>query len=141
MWDATLASHLGAGSTGNALNAAGSSGDPWATALPGAYGAGSAGLLLGTTIPADLATITADIVALPTPPSAATILATAMPESYSAKGGTKTLAQVLYEIAALVGNFKISGTTMSLIALDGVTVKETLTLDSNTAPTTITRTT
>jgi len=52
VWNETLADHLGAGSTGNALNAAGSAGDPWATALPGAYGAGTAGLLLGTTIPA-----------------------------------------------------------------------------------------
>ena len=51
VWNETLADHLGAGSTGNALNAAGSAGDPWATALPGAYGAGTAGLLLGTTIP------------------------------------------------------------------------------------------
>lgn len=51
VWNEALADHLGAGSTGNALNAAGSAGDPWATALPGAYGAGSAGLLLGTTIP------------------------------------------------------------------------------------------
>jgi len=52
VWNETLADHLGAGSTGNALNAAGSAGDPWATALPGAYGAGTAGLLLGTAIPA-----------------------------------------------------------------------------------------
>jgi hypothetical protein len=52
VWDEALAGHLGAGSTGNALNAAGAAGDPWATAIPGAYGAGSAGLLLGTTIPA-----------------------------------------------------------------------------------------
>ena len=52
VWNETLADHLGAGSTGNALNAAGSAGDPWATALPGSYGAGTAGLLLGTTIPA-----------------------------------------------------------------------------------------
>ena len=51
VWNETLADHIGAGSTGNALNAAGSSGDPWATALPGSYGAGTAGLLLGTTIP------------------------------------------------------------------------------------------
>jgi hypothetical protein len=52
VWDETLGDHLGAGSTGNALNAAGAAGDPWATAIPGAYGAGTAGLLLGTTIPA-----------------------------------------------------------------------------------------
>jgi hypothetical protein len=48
VWDIVLASHLAAGSTGFALNAAGSSGDPWGTALPGAYGAGTAGYRVGT---------------------------------------------------------------------------------------------
>lgn len=47
VWDAVQASHVDAGSTGAALNAAGSAGDPWVTALPGAYGAGSAGKLVG----------------------------------------------------------------------------------------------
>lgn len=50
VWDETLSGHLGAGSTGNALNAAGSAGDPWATALPGAYGAGTAGLIIGNNL-------------------------------------------------------------------------------------------
>lgn len=52
VWDEALAGHADVGSTGAALSAAGGSGDPWATAIPGAYGAGTAGLLLGTTIPA-----------------------------------------------------------------------------------------
>jgi hypothetical protein len=47
VWDEAIAGHLGAGSTGNALNAAGSAGDPWTTAIPGAYGAGTAGHRLG----------------------------------------------------------------------------------------------
>lgn len=50
VWDETLADHLGAGSTGAALNAAGSAGDPWTTALPGAYGAGSAGNIIGNNL-------------------------------------------------------------------------------------------
>ncbi|MES2367704.1 MAG: hypothetical protein V4563_17640 [Pseudomonadota bacterium] len=50
VWNATLASYLTAGSAGAALNAAGSAGDPWATALPGAYAAGTAGFLLGTNL-------------------------------------------------------------------------------------------
>lgn len=48
VWDITLAAHLAVGSTGLALNSAGSAGDPWNTALPGAYGAGTAGNILGT---------------------------------------------------------------------------------------------
>jgi hypothetical protein len=50
VWDATLSGHLGAGSTGAALNAAGAAGDPWITALPGAYSAGSAGYIIGNGI-------------------------------------------------------------------------------------------
>lgn len=50
VWDDTLAEHLISGSTGAALNAAGSAGDPWNTALPGAYGAGSAGFIIGTNV-------------------------------------------------------------------------------------------
>lgn len=51
VWDATLSSHLSGGSTGAALNAAGSAGDPWLTLLPGAYGPGTAGSIIGTGIP------------------------------------------------------------------------------------------
>jgi len=52
VWDVTLSGHLTAGSTGFALNAAGSAGDPWSTALPGAYAAGTAGYIVGTTLDA-----------------------------------------------------------------------------------------
>jgi phage gp45-like len=48
VWDEAISGHLAGGSTGAALNAAGSAGDPWATVLPGAYGAGTAGLIVGT---------------------------------------------------------------------------------------------
>jgi hypothetical protein len=47
VWDEAIAGHLGVGSTGATLNAAGGAGDPWATALPGAYGAGTAGKIVG----------------------------------------------------------------------------------------------
>lgn len=54
VWDDTLAEHLIAGSTGSALNAAGAAGDPWTTTLPGAYGAGSAGFIVGTNVDATI---------------------------------------------------------------------------------------
>lgn len=51
VWEEAIADHSGtAGSTAEALNAAGSAGDPWVTALPGAYSAGQAGYLLGTNL-------------------------------------------------------------------------------------------
>jgi hypothetical protein len=57
VWDEAISGHLSAGTAGNALNAAGSSGDPWSTPLPGAYGAGTAGKIIGDNINAPLNTI------------------------------------------------------------------------------------
>ena len=57
VWDEAISGHLTAGSTGNALNAAGSAGDPWSTPLPGAYGAGTAGYIIGTNINAPIGTV------------------------------------------------------------------------------------
>jgi len=50
VWDEALAGHVSAGSTGEALNAAGGAGDPWITSLPGSYTAGQAGHILGTNL-------------------------------------------------------------------------------------------
>lgn len=50
VWDEALSGHATAGSTGEALSNAGSAGDPWATSLPGAYGAGTAGKIIGDNI-------------------------------------------------------------------------------------------
>lgn len=50
VWDEALAGHLGVGSTGEALNAAGAVGDPWLTALPGAYADGTAGDIIGNLV-------------------------------------------------------------------------------------------
>lgn len=57
VWDEAISGHLGAGSTGEALNAAGAAGDPWTTTLPGAYGAGSAGYIIGNNVNAPIATV------------------------------------------------------------------------------------
>jgi hypothetical protein len=54
VWDEDISGHLTAGSTGAALNAAGSAGDPWSTPLPGAYGAGTAGKIVGDNINATI---------------------------------------------------------------------------------------
>jgi hypothetical protein len=72
VWEETLADHSGtSGSTAAALNAAGSAGDPWATALPGAYGVGTAGKIIGDNINATVSSrlATAGYTA---PPTAAT---------------------------------------------------------------------
>ena len=48
VWDEAAAGHVAAGSTGEALGAAGAAGDPWITTLPGAYTAGQAGHTIGS---------------------------------------------------------------------------------------------
>jgi hypothetical protein len=55
-WDVTLSSHLTSGSTGQALNAAGASGDPWVSSLPGSYSSGQAGYIIGHNIDAQVST-------------------------------------------------------------------------------------
>lgn len=52
VWDEVLSGHLTAGSTGAGLNSASSAGDPWNTAIPGAYGSGTAGNILGNRLDA-----------------------------------------------------------------------------------------
>jgi hypothetical protein len=64
VWDEILSGHLGAGSTGLALNSAGAAGDPWSTALPGAYGAGTAGKIIGDNVNAPIATVDAVVDAI-----------------------------------------------------------------------------
>lgn len=79
VWDETLADHLGAGSTGAALNAAGAAGDPWSTALPGAYGAGTAGKIVGDNLNATISSraTQTSVDDLPTNAELATALAAA----------------------------------------------------------------
>lgn len=50
VWDEPIAGHVDSGSTGEALSAAGGAGDPWITALPGAYSSGQAGFIVGTNL-------------------------------------------------------------------------------------------
>lgn len=55
VWEEDLTDHSGTvGSVAEALGAAGSAGDPWSTALPGAYGSGTAGKIIGDNINATI---------------------------------------------------------------------------------------
>lgn len=68
------------------------------------------------------------------------LLTTAMTESYAADGATATPAQALCMILQLLAEKTIAGTTMTVKKLDGVTTAMTFSLNSATAPTSITRT-
>ncbi len=56
VWDLATSGHTTSGTFGAAMNAAGSAGDPLATTVPGAYGAGTAGFLIGTYLNAAVST-------------------------------------------------------------------------------------
>lgn len=72
VWDEPIAGHAGAGSTGEQLAAAGAAGDPWATALPGAYGAGTAGKIVGDNLNASVSSVKAKTDLLPADPASET---------------------------------------------------------------------
>jgi hypothetical protein len=58
VWDEVLdTAHEVAGSASVLLQASGAAADPWLTALPGAYGAGTAGKIVGDNINAPIATV------------------------------------------------------------------------------------
>lgn len=68
-------------------------------------------------------------------------LGAALAEAYRADGATGTLAELLYEIIAHLGESSIAGTTKTIHKVDGTTAAATFTLDSATTPTAITRAT
>lgn len=75
-----------------------------------------------------------------TPPTVAEILTTQMTEAYSADGAAPTLAESLHLIIAVLTEFAISGTILTAKKLDGSTAAAIFTLDDDTNPTSLTRT-
>lgn len=73
--------------------------------------------------------------------SPADILTTALTEAYAADGAAPTLAQALFLIQQSIGDFSISGTTLTVKKLDGSTTAATYTLDDASNPTSRTRAT
>ena len=69
----------------------------------------------------------------------ADILTTQMTESYAADGVAPTLAQAIFMVQQSIGDFSISGTTITQYKLDGTTTAATYLLDSATVPTSRTR--
>lgn len=73
--------------------------------------------------------------------SVADILTTQMTEAYAADGVAPTLAQALFLIQQTIGDFAISGTTMTVKKLDGLNTSATYTLTDASNPTGRTRAT
>ena len=72
VWDLTVSGHTTSGTFGAAMNAAGAAGDPWSTSLPGVYGVGTAGYIVGTNINTTISSRLATA-SYSSPPSAVTI--------------------------------------------------------------------
>jgi len=69
------------------------------------------------------------------------ILTTQMTEAFAADGVAPTLTQALFLIQQMLGDFAISGTTLTVRQIDGITTAATFTLSDATNPTALTRTT
>lgn len=131
VWDETLADHLAGGSTGAALNAAGSAGDPWNTALPGAYGAGSAGKIVGDNLNA---TVLSRLAAADyTAPPSANDNADALLDRTDAVEIGWSIRQALRIILSALGG-KLSGAATASVAIRNVTdtkTRVTASVDAN----------
>ena len=73
--------------------------------------------------------------------SVSDILTTQMTEAYATDGTAPTLAQALFNLQQTLGDFAITGTTISVKKIDGSTEAMTYTLDDATTPTSRTRAT
>ncbi len=71
--------------------------------------------------------------------SVADVLTTQMTESYAADGAAPTLAQSLMLTQQMLGEFAISGTSLTVKKVDGSTTAAVFTLDDGTNPTSLTR--
>lgn len=69
------------------------------------------------------------------------ILRTALTEGYAADGAAPTLEQFMFMLLSALGEFSISGTTITCKKLDGTTTSMTYTLNDATNPTSRTRAT
>ena len=72
--------------------------------------------------------------------SVSDVLTTQMTEAYAADGTAPTLAQAIFLIQQTLGDFSIAGTALTVKKIDGSTTAATFTLNDDTSPTSLTRT-
>jgi len=136
IWDEAIAGHATAGSTGAALSAAGSAGDPWSTALPGAYGAGTAGKIVGDNINATVSSraTQTSVDDVPTNAELTTALGTADDAVLAQVALVKTKTDLIPAAPSAVGDIptaaenadKILGRNLASGSDGGRTVKDAL---------------
>lgn len=141
VWDEILSGHTTVGSAGAGMAAAGSSGDPWSTALPGAYEDGSAGYIIGSylnsTVAAILGKLGPDFHASGVEPQTGTLTAIVVGDDYtgtSAKTATLSWSGEsitgatavmhlqplsLYQLGKTTSTVTVTGLTVGTQAADG----------------------
>ncbi len=166
VWNAVETLYDAAGSMGELLHNASSAGDPWATAIPGAYGAGTAGFIVGTNLNATITSRMATF-SLPTNFAALAItagggvtvatngdktgytlssagitavLGQAITEAYPTAGAQLTLASFAYAVTQYLTEFSITAGVYTVLQRDQATPAMTFGLNSTTQPTAVTQT-
>lgn len=115
-----------ASSLGAAVNSAASAGDPWATAIPGAYGAGTAGNIVGNNLDAAVSD-TATPADVPTANNNADAL---LKRDWTSITG-EAARSVLNALRFIRNGFSTSGTTLSVLKEDDSTVAYTRTVTTD----------
>ena len=110
------------------LDAAGGAGDPWITALPGAYGAGTAGKIVGDNINAPIATVDTVVDGIQTDLSNVTDGLGALKILIEAVGGDATAANQELLIKILTGKWEITNNQLIMYDTDGTTALYTFNL-------------
>lgn len=103
VWDLATTGHTTSGTFGAAVVAAGGAGDPWSTSLPGSYGAGTAGNIIGNRIDAAVTSRMATYTQ-PTGFLAATFPAT-VASTTNITAGTLTTVTNLTNLPAITSNW------------------------------------
>lgn len=134
VWDESVSGHTTGGSTGATIIAAGSAGDPWSTLIPGAYGAGTAGKIVGDNINATISSRSshsaADVwsVSVRTLSSFGTLVVDIATAVWSAT--TRTLSAFGFTVAPTVADIRteIDSNSTQLIAIKAKTDQLTFTV-------------
>lgn len=118
VWDLATSGHTTSGTFGAAMSAAGAAGDPWSTSLPGSYGSGTAGNIVGNRIDAAVST-RLPIESYTTPPTAVANADALLGRNVAGGSSTgRTVSEALYVLRNKVA---ISGSTMTVYSTDDST--------------------
>lgn len=125
VWDEVLLDHDTVGTTGKALAGAGAAGDPWGTPIPGAYGDGTAGKIIGTNLNAKVGDVKDKTDSLPDHPASSEEVATRLASADYVEPDNTVIGQIKTQVDFIrqieAGKWKIVGSQMIFYAADGIT--------------------